>query len=87
MTVLHVLDHSLPAMSGYSTRSRNILVFQREAGLRPVVITSPKHPLPGPEREMLEGITHYRTRPGRMKGVPYLRELGLMSVLARRIRA
>lgn len=86
MTVLHVLDHSLPAMSGYSTRSRNILVFQREAGLRPVVVTSPKHPLPGPERELLEGIAHYRTRPGRMVGVPYLRELGLMAALARRIR-
>ena len=36
MTVLHVLDHSLPVMSGYSTRSRNIVVFpdrlRRRAG-------------------------------------------------------
>ena len=86
MIVLHVLDHSLPAMSGYSTRSRNIVVFQREAGLRPVVVTSPKHPVPGPERELLEGIPHYRTRPGRVVNVPYLRELSLMAALARRIR-
>ena len=86
MIVLHVLDHSLPAMSGYSTRSRNILVFQREAGLHPVVVTSPKHPVPGPEREMLEGIAHYRTRPGRGANVPYLRELSLMAALVRRIR-
>lgn len=86
MIVLHVLDHSLPAMSGYSTRSRNILVFQREAGLHPVVVTSPKHPVPGPEREMLEGIAHYRTRPGRGANVPYLRELSLMTALVRRIR-
>jgi PEP-CTERM/exosortase A-associated glycosyltransferase len=86
VTVLHVLDHSLPAMSGYSTRSRNIVVFQREAGLRPVVVTSPKHPLPGPEREMLEGIPHYRTRGGRASRLPYVRELSLMAALARRIR-
>jgi PEP-CTERM/exosortase A-associated glycosyltransferase len=86
MTVLHVLDHSLPALSGYSTRSRNIVVFQREAGLRPVVVTSPKHPVAGPEREVLEGIAHYRTRPGRAVGIPYVRELGLMAALARRIR-
>ena len=37
MRVLHVLDHSMPLMSGYSTRSRNVVVFQREAGLSPIV--------------------------------------------------
>ena len=61
MKVLHVLDHSVPVMSGYSTRSRNIVGFQRELGLRPVVVTSPKHPAPGPAREERDGITYYRT--------------------------
>jgi len=87
MTILHVLDHSLPAMSGYSTRSRNIVVFQRELGLNPVVLTSPKHPLPGPPREVLDGIVHYRTPGPAGSGarIPYLREIQLMIRLARRL--
>jgi len=87
MNVLHILDHSLPAMSGYSTRSRNIITFQRSLGLRPVVLTSPKHPLPGPDCEMLEGIPHYRTPQGPARAwFPYVGELALMVRLARRIR-
>ena len=89
MRILHVLDHSLPVMSGYSTRSRNIVVFQKAAGLEPVVLTSPKHgPAPG-SREMLEGIAHYRTLPGASARVriPYAAELALMGRTARRIAA
>lgn len=86
MTILHVLDHSLPVMSGYSTRSRNIVVFQSQAGLRPVVVTSPKHgPAPAP-REDRDGIPHYRTPGGRSGRLPIARELGLMWRLARRVR-
>lgn len=87
MKVLHVLDHSLPAMSGYSTRSWNIVQFQRALGLDPVVLTSPKHPVPGPERELLDGIIHYRTpRPSGLPArVPYASELALMLRLSRRI--
>jgi glycogen(starch) synthase len=86
MTVLHVLDHSLPVMSGYSTRSRNIVVFQKAAGLWPVVVTSPKHGPAPALREERDGIPHYRT-PGRRSGrVPLAREIGLMWRLARRVR-
>jgi PEP-CTERM/exosortase A-associated glycosyltransferase len=79
MTVLHILDHSVPVMSGYSTRSRNIVAVQRQLGLRPVVLTSPKHPAPGPLREEREGVIYYRT-PG-----PAGSPLGLMRRLAPRI--
>jgi len=86
MTVLHVLDHSLPVMSGYSTRSRNIVVFQKAAGLRPVVVTSPKHGPAPALREERDGIPHFRTL-GRPAGrVPITREIGLMWRLARRVR-
>jgi PEP-CTERM/exosortase A-associated glycosyltransferase len=89
MKVLHILDHSLPVMSGYSTRSWNIVRFQRALGLEPVVLTSPKHPIAGPEHEVLEGITYYRTpaAPGRTARLPYAREMALMFQLARRIAA
>ena len=85
MTVLHVLDHSLPVMSGYSTRSRNIVVFQQAAGLRPVVVTSPKHGPAPALREERDGIPHYRT-PGRAGRVPLARELAQMWRVARRVR-
>ena len=86
-TVLHILDHSLPLMSGYSTRSRNIVVFQRELGLRPVVLTSPKHTASAAEGEVLEGIPHYRTPPAPRwaDGLPYIGQIRLMARLAGRI--
>lgn len=87
MKVLHVLDHSRPVMSGYSTRSGSIVGFQRALGLEPVVLTSPKHPAPGPERAVIDGITHYRTSVAtrRSAGLPYLREVVLMARLSARI--
>ena len=84
MRVLHLLDHSMPVMSGYSTRSRSIVSFQRALGIDPVVVTSAKHPAPGPRRELIDGVLHYRT-PRVGGGLPYVGEVRLMSRLARRI--
>jgi PEP-CTERM/exosortase A-associated glycosyltransferase len=80
-----VLDHSLPVASGYSYRSRSIVVHQRRAGLGPVVVTSPKHGASPAEREVIDGIPHYRTADAGARAVPFLRELLLMGKLARRI--
>ena len=87
MKVLHVLDHSLPVLSGYSTRSFSIVSFQRALGLDPVVLTTPKHPRPGPEREEIGGIVHHRTAAsaGGAARVPYVGELAQMARMARRI--
>jgi len=89
MKVLHVLDHSRPVMSGYSTRSGNIVNFQRALGLEPVALTSPKHPLAAPAQEIIDGIRHYRTPGGlgRAGRLPYVGELALMARMAKRIAA
>ena len=82
--VLHVLDHSLPIGSGYSYRSRSIVVGQKRLGLEPVVLTSPKQGTEHDGRELVNGIPHYRT--GRTDGrLPFARELRLMLRLASRI--
>jgi PEP-CTERM/exosortase A-associated glycosyltransferase len=82
--VLHVLDHSLPIGSGYSYRSRSIVVGQKRLGLEPVVLTSPKQGTERDGREIVDGIPHYRT--GRTGGrLPFARELLLMLRLASRI--
>lgn len=87
MKVLHVLDHSLPVMSGYSIRSRSIVTFQKALGLEPIVLTSPKHGPAPADREVMDGIPHYRTHLTGARQLPYARELVLMRRLARRITA
>ena len=86
LTVLHVLDHSVPLHSGYSYRSRSIVEFQRRLGLRPVVLTSPKHGSDTDAVESIEGLTYHRTarEPG---GVPFVTELQLMARMAARVAA
>lgn len=87
VTVLHILDHSAPVLSGYATRSRSIVAAQRAMGLRPIVLTSSRHPLPSPAMEVLDGIPHHRTAgPSRPRGLGrHVGELRSMIGLARRI--
>jgi PEP-CTERM/exosortase A-associated glycosyltransferase len=84
MRILHVLDHSLPVASGYSYRSRSIVVFEKWLGLSPVVLTSPKHGSMSDGCEVRDGISHYRTR-GPGGRLPFVREVRLMARLTRRI--
>lgn len=87
MRVLHVLDHSRPVMSGYSTRSWSIVHFQRELGLEPTVLTSPKHGASPGSVEVIEGIRHHRSdvASGAAGRLPYAGELALMARMVRRI--
>ena len=87
MKVLHILDHSVPLFSGYSFRSRSIIHAQRDLGLDPVVLTSPKHDSAAEAVEEIEGIRYYRTAPI-SQGVlqyPFVRELNQMARMRRRI--
>ena len=64
MKVLHVLEHSLPELAGYTIRSKYIVTHQKNAGVEPVVITSPlqgKTDRPLLDYEEIEGIKYYRT--------------------------
>ncbi len=88
--VLHILDHSVPQFSGYSFRSRSIINAERTLGLRPVVVTSPKHGSPADGVEEIEGVRYYRTRSLQgeaFSSVPFVCEAKLMFRLARRIEA
>jgi PEP-CTERM/exosortase A-associated glycosyltransferase len=59
-TVLHVLDTSIPNLSGYAVRSRYLLEFQQRAGLHPVAVTSDRH-RSNQDQESYHGITYYRS--------------------------
>ncbi len=85
--VLHVLDHSLPHVSGYSVRSHYILRAQLRNGVQAVVLTSPKHgPCVGDEQ--IEGVTYQRVPTGRVRrsrSIPGADEVQVMHQLRARL--
>ena len=64
LKILHVLNHSVPHLDGYSVRSMDILKFQIELGWYPYAVTSPKQePVPTVDVETIGGIRYFRTLP------------------------
>ncbi|MBZ6378387.1 glycosyltransferase, exosortase A system-associated [Pacificimonas flava] len=61
MRILHVLDHSLPLHSGYSFRTRALIEEQKRLGWEPILLTSPRHSLDGPNPETAGGLTFHRS--------------------------
>ncbi|MFH1563681.1 MAG: TIGR04063 family PEP-CTERM/XrtA system glycosyltransferase [Nitrospirota bacterium] len=91
MKILHVLDHSLPYISGYSIRSNYIVECEKKIGITPSVITSPKHITNSDAEEIINGITYYRTMFSENKldrfgnKIPFIREFLLMKCLRKRM--
>lgn len=61
MRILHVLDHGLPLHSGYAFRTRAIVKAQLARGWEVACLTGPRHAADGPDPEIVDGITFYRT--------------------------
>ena len=85
MKILHILDHYKPHFSGYVFRTASILRFQRELGLDPVLLTSPKHGKVDAACEEIDGMRMYRIRETEFGTVPFLKETRLMKALQKRI--
>lgn len=68
--VLHLLKESVPhRQTGFTTRSRYIVLAQRDAGLTPVVVTQPGFPRSAgiagaAAMEEVDGIRYHRLDPG-----------------------
>lgn len=73
LTVLHVLDTSLPHLSGYAVRSQYIVESQQRLGLEPVVITSDAHEAAA-DREEINGMTYHRSRVSALLAPPALKQ-------------
>lgn len=90
MKVLHILDMSMPDLSGYSIRSKYIVESQKKIGIRPAVVTSPRLYSENACEE-INGITYHRSCfvPGPVDRVmlklPFLREQVEMRKLYQRI--
>jgi len=58
--VLHLLDVSPPIVCGYSTRSKYIILNQKQLGFNSFAVTSPHHPCSN-DQELNDGIKYFRT--------------------------
>jgi PEP-CTERM/exosortase A-associated glycosyltransferase len=84
--ILHVLDHSLPAHSGYTFRTRALMKAQVARGWDVAGVTGVRHPEPGPDGETVDGLTFYRTPPI-APAPPPIREWREIGALAKRVEA
>lgn len=84
MRILHILDHSMPLHSGYSFRTRAILKAQIARGWEVAGVTGARHTMEGPDAEIVDGLTFYRTRAPETMTTP-LREWREIALLAERI--
>ncbi len=86
MRILHVFDHSLPLHSGYSFRSRALMLGSRRRGWETVHLTSPRHTMAGPDPETADGLEFHRT-PAPPKRPPILREIAEIAATEKRLDA
>ena len=88
MRILHVLDHSIPLQSGYTFRTRNILLQQRALGWETCHVTSPKHyGSEGQQEEEVDGLLFYRSEPvqGLVARLPIVNQLAVVHQLEKRL--
>jgi glycogen synthase len=88
LKILHVFDHSLPLMSGYSMRSLALIEAQQRMGWETVHLTTPKHYMAGPTFEEVDGHRFHRTAPvpSYLARWPGIGEAALIRATAERIR-
>ena len=93
-SVLHVLDHSWPILSGYSVRSRSLIASQSDLGQAILVVTGPLHQLDDPAASdtLVDGVPYRRTpvtgalaNSSLRRRWPFLREWTVVRCLRNRI--
>ena len=89
MRILHVFDHSLPLHSGYTFRSRSLLLEQNKLGWETVHLTTPRHKSGGPDPEQASDLLFHRTphQPGTIGKLPVLGELAEIRSTAKRLES
>jgi len=87
MKVLHVFDHSVPLHSGYTFRSRAILLEQAAFGWQTCHVTSSKQGRCSSTVEEVDGLFFYRTPsiPSRVASLPVLKHWLVVRNLAQRL--
>ncbi|CAN5453114.1 hypothetical protein BH09PSE4_BH09PSE4_13740 [soil metagenome] len=74
MRILHVLDHGLPLMSGYTFRTRALMKAQLRRGWDVAAVTGSRHGDSPTTHEHVDGLDFYRTTMP-TGGIPLVREV------------
>ena len=86
MKILHVLDHSLPEISGYTVRSLNILRSQQKLGCETVVATSFRQEVSdGGFPDRINDVSYYRIQEFYEGKVPLLRDWNQINLMERHL--
>ena len=87
MRILHVFDHSIPLQSGYSFRSRAILLEQRRRSWETYHLTSGKQGSLADAIDVVDDLEFHRTAapPKWLHGMPLVDHLAITSALATRL--
>jgi PEP-CTERM/exosortase A-associated glycosyltransferase len=88
--ILHILNQSLPLLSGYAIRSHNIFQAQLKRGCKPVALTAPIRKVSWKghweDEEIIGGLRYYRTEAVPRGVFPLEAELRLVVALTKRMR-
>ncbi|MBF0446895.1 MAG: glycosyltransferase, exosortase A system-associated [Magnetococcales bacterium] len=87
MRILHVLDHSLPLQSGYTFRTRSILLEQQRLGWQTEQVTGLRHDDGGMGEETVSGLRFFRTpaQNGLLARLPIIQQGVAISALEARL--
>lgn len=88
MHILHILDHSIPLHSGYTFRTRNILLQQRARGWKTSHITGLKQGFSSDPVEVVDELTFFRTpaTEGFLDRLPLVNQWRVINTLAKRLK-
>lgn len=88
MHILHILDHSIPLHSGYTFRTRNILLQQRVRGWKTSHITGLKQGFSSDPMEVVDELTFFRTpaTEGFLDRLPLINQWRVINTLAKRLK-
>ena len=87
MKILHILDHSLPIHTGYTLRTREIVLHQRAMGWQTAHLTSPRANPGEAARETVGELSFLRTPApaGPLRALPGLWPLAEMRATRARL--
>ncbi len=87
MKILHILDHSLPVHTGYTFRTRSILLEQKKLGWTTLQVTGSKHASDGPDPEEVDDLIFHRCAPSSslLSRLPVWNQYEVVRGLARRL--
>lgn len=87
MKILHLFDHSIPLHSGYTFRSKAILLQQQAFGWSTCHLTGPKQGPSQTNEEVIDGLQFYRTKQptGFFAKLPLINQLALIPAMKQRL--